>query len=84
VAERKPLFSQNPNIELRIVYFLMSSVLLYFYTSFLIFNSSFSIAPLLGFLAGHKRPADGLGIFEDAGLDGLMFEGDGHRFILLG
>ena len=26
-------------------------------------------APLLGFLAGHKRPTDGLGVGEDAGLD---------------
>jgi len=26
-------------------------------------------APLLGFLAGHKCPAGGLGVAEDAGLD---------------
>jgi hypothetical protein len=29
-------------------------------------------APLLGFLAGHTRPADGLGIVEDSGLDGFV------------
>ncbi len=35
-------------------------------------------APLLGFLAGHKGPADGLGVFEDAGLDGFVFSGCRH------
>lgn len=35
-------------------------------------------APLLGFLAGHHRPTDGLGVFEDAGLDGFVFSGCGH------
>ena len=37
-------------------------------------------APLLGFLAGHKCPADGLGVGEDAGLDGFVFSGYGHYF----
>ena len=35
-------------------------------------------APLLGFLAGQKSPADGLGVSENAGLDGFMFGGGGH------
>ena len=35
-------------------------------------------ASQLGFLAGHKRPADGLGILEDPGLDGFVFSGGGH------
>ncbi len=35
-------------------------------------------ASLLGFLAGHKGPADGLGVAEDAGLDGFVFAGGGH------
>jgi hypothetical protein len=35
-------------------------------------------APLLGFLAGHNRPADGLGVAEDPGLDGFVFSGCGH------
>jgi len=35
-------------------------------------------APLLGFLAGHKRPANGLGVFEYPGLDGFVFTGGGH------
>jgi hypothetical protein len=35
-------------------------------------------APLLGFLAGHNRPTDGLGVFEDPGLDGFVFSGCGH------
>ena len=35
-------------------------------------------APLLGFLAGYKRPTDGLGVFEDPGLDGFVFSGCGH------
>jgi hypothetical protein len=35
-------------------------------------------APLLGFLAGHNRPPDGLGVFEDPGLDGFVFSGGGH------
>lgn len=35
-------------------------------------------APLLGFLAGHKRPADGLGVREDSGLDGFVFAGGGR------
>jgi hypothetical protein len=34
--------------------------------------------PLLGFLAGHKRLADGLGIAEDPSLDGFVFAGGGH------
>jgi hypothetical protein len=42
-------------------------------------------APLLGFLAGHKGPADGLGIAEDAGLDGFVFAPLGpfgsHQFL---
>ena len=33
---------------------------------------------LLGFLTGHKRPTDGLGVGEDAGLDGVVFGGGGH------
>ena len=28
---------------------------------------------LLGFLAGHNRPTDGLGVGEDSGLDGFVF-----------
>lgn len=36
-------------------------------------------APLLGFLAGHNRPTNGLGVFEDPGLDGLVFSGCGHE-----
>ncbi len=35
-------------------------------------------APLLGFLAGHKGPADSLGIAEDAGLDGFVLSGGRH------
>ncbi|EGQ61068.1 hypothetical protein GGI1_04317 [Acidithiobacillus sp. GGI-221] len=35
-------------------------------------------APLLGCLAGHKGPTDGLGVAEDAGLDGFVFGGGGH------
>ena len=34
--------------------------------------------PFLGFLAGHKRPSDGLGVGEDPGLDGFVFSGCGH------
>ena len=34
--------------------------------------------PFLGFLPRHKHPADGLGIFEDPGLDGFVFGGCGH------
>jgi hypothetical protein len=34
--------------------------------------------PLLGFLAGHNRPTDGLGVGEDPGLDGFVFSGCGH------
>ena len=30
-------------------------------------------ASLLGFLAGHNRPPDGPGVFEDPGLDGFVF-----------
>ena len=37
-------------------------------------------APLLGFLAGHKSPTDGLCVFENAGLDGFVFGGGGHVF----
>ncbi len=36
-------------------------------------------APLVGFLPGHNRPADGLGVGEDAGLDGFVFAGGGHE-----
>ena len=35
-------------------------------------------SPLLGLLAGYKRPADGFGVCEDAGLDGFVFGGGGH------
>ena len=35
-------------------------------------------ALLLGFLPGHKRPADGLGVFEDPGVDCFVFSGGGH------
>ena len=35
--------------------------------------------PLVGFHLGHGRPADGLGVFEDTGLDGLVFGGGGHH-----
>lgn len=35
-------------------------------------------APALGFHARHKGPAHGLGIAEDAGLDGFVFSGCGH------
>ena len=34
--------------------------------------------PFLDLLAGHNRPADGLGVFEDPGLDGLVFSGLSH------
>jgi hypothetical protein len=30
---------------------------------------------LFGFLLGHKRPADGPGVFEDARLDGFVLAG---------
>jgi hypothetical protein len=33
---------------------------------------------LLGFLLGHNRPANGLGIAEDSGLDGFVFSRLGH------
>jgi hypothetical protein len=36
-------------------------------------------ALLLGFLAGHKRPTDGLGVLEYPGLDSFVFSGGGHR-----
>ena len=35
-------------------------------------------AALLGFFAGHKRPTNGLCVFEDSGLDGIVFSGCGH------
>lgn len=35
-------------------------------------------APLLGFLARHNGPTDGLGVAEDSGLDGFVFAGVGH------
>ena len=34
--------------------------------------------PPLGLLASHNRPADGLGVSKDAGLDGFVFSGFGH------
>ncbi len=34
----------------------------------------------LGFLAGDKGPADGLGVGEDARLDSFLFGGGGHFF----
>jgi len=34
---------------------------------------------LLGSLAGHERPPDGLGVFEDPGLGGFVFSGRGHQ-----
>ena len=34
--------------------------------------------PLLGFLAGHNRPSDGLGVGENPGLDGFVLSGRGH------
>ena len=37
-------------------------------------------APLLGFVTGHKRPTDGLGVFEDPGLDSFVFSGRGHGY----
>ena len=36
-------------------------------------------APPLGFLARHKRPADGLGVAKDSGLDGFVFARGGHK-----
>ena len=36
--------------------------------------------PFLGFLAGHNRPPDGHGVFEDSGLDGFVFSGCGHGY----
>jgi hypothetical protein len=30
-------------------------------------------SPFLGFLAGHHRSTDGLGVGEDSGLDGFVF-----------
>ncbi len=39
-------------------------------------------APLLGFLAGHNCSTDGLSVFEDLGLDGFVFPGCGHKFVL--
>lgn len=35
-------------------------------------------AKLLGFFAGHNRPANRLGIAENPGLDGFVFSGFGH------
>jgi hypothetical protein len=40
----------------------------------------FKPAPLLGFLPGHNRPIDGLGGYEDPGLDGFVFSGCGHGY----
>lgn len=34
-------------------------------------------APLLSFLAGHNRPTDSLGVFEDPGLDRFCSPGLG-------
>ena len=31
-----------------------------------------------GFFTGHNRPSDGLGVFENSGLDGFMFGESGH------
>jgi hypothetical protein len=42
-------------------------------------NVGLQPAPMLGLLAGHNCPANGLGVFEDSGLDGLVFSGCGHR-----
>lgn len=36
-------------------------------------------APLHGFLVGHSRPADGLGVFKDPGLVGFVFGGGRHN-----
>ena len=36
-------------------------------------GSTYKPAPLLGFLAGHQRPTDSLGVFEDPGLNGFVF-----------
>jgi hypothetical protein len=36
----------------------------------------------LRFLAWHNRPADGLGISEDAGLDCFIFGRGGHRVVV--
>ena len=47
------------------------SVLLIHPSAFLL--HPFHAAPLLGFLAGHNRPTDGLGVGEDSGLDGFVF-----------
>jgi hypothetical protein len=38
-------------------------------------NLMVKAAPLLGFFAGHNRPADSLSVFEDPGLDGIVFSG---------
>ena len=40
-------------------------------------------APPLGFFAGHNRPADGLGVFENPGLHGFVFGGSGHLLSFL-
>ena len=47
---------------------------------FFVFSAFFAVqtSPLLGFLAGHNRPTDGLGVFEDPGLHGFVFSGCGH------
>ena len=39
-------------------------------------------SPLLGLLAGYKRPTDGLGVCEDAGLDSFVFGRGGHALAL--
>ena len=39
-------------------------------------------APLLSFIAGHNGPTDGLGVFEDPGLDGLVFSWGRHRVLV--
>ena len=38
-------------------------------------------APLLGCLARHNCPADGLSVFEDADLDGFVFSGGWHTIV---
>ena len=45
-------------------------------------NLGIKAPPLLGFVAGHNRPTDGLGILEDLGLDGFVFSRGGHSDFL--
>jgi hypothetical protein len=35
-------------------------------------------APLLGLLAEHNCPTDGLGVFEDSGMNGFVVGGRGY------